>query len=76
MRFLLGLLPKKYRIYAEVGLRMFDRLNSTAEIEAAARSFLTKMDNGMTVIEWSQWGKEIGILGKHEEHDVPVAPTV
>ncbi len=63
-RFILGLLPVRYRGLIEVGQRMFQRLDTQAERDAAIAAFLRMFDDDgkVDIIEWSQWGKQVGIF--------------
>ena len=69
MSFLLALLPARYKAYAQLGLRLFQNLD-TAEERDAAINFLVdaiESDGYLSVIEWSQWGKMTGIVGRQSK---------
>jgi hypothetical protein len=75
-------LPKQYKVYADVGMRMFQHLNTKAEIEDAANFLVTslKSDGHLSVVEWARFGGKLGIIGrrkpKKDDQEQAVAYTV
>ena len=62
----MSFLPKQYRVYADVGMQMFEHLNTKEEIEDAANFLATslKSDGYLSVGEWGKFGGKLGIIGK------------
>ena len=63
MRWLIGLLPKRYKDLLALGEQIISRLD-TAEERAEAIAYGQKMllDGRVTVGEWAQFGSKLGIL--------------
>ena len=85
LELLLKLMPREYKAYADVGFRMFERLDTKAERDKAIDYLLEslKSDGYLSVPEWSKFGGMCGILGKPKQKkaketeatEVIVAPT-
>ena len=61
--------PQEYKAYADVGMRMFEHLNTKAEIEDAANFLITSLesDGYLSVGEWGKFGGKLGIIGKRKK---------
>jgi hypothetical protein len=80
VKLILLLLPARYRLLLEMGLRIGKNLNTAEEIKAVAVELdaITK-DGRISVSEWAKFGSTLGIYGSsqksHDDEDVIVAPT-
>ena len=81
LQFILKFIPKDYKAYADVGVRMFERLDTKVERDKAIDYLLEslKSDGYLSVPEWARFGAMCGIIGKPKkkvkETEVIVAPT-
>ena len=63
MSFLLKFLPAEYKNLVELGIRLISALDTAEERKAAIDKGLEMLDDGtVTVGEWSQFGKILGIF--------------
>ena len=65
-KFAMKFVPEEYKAYADVGMRMFEHLDTKAERDAAMDYFITAMqsDGYMSVGEGSHWLSMLGLIGK------------
>jgi len=75
-KFVMKFVPPRYKkeaqkaqMYADVGMRMFEHLNTKAEIEDAANFLITSLesDGYLSVGEWGKFGGKLGIIGKRKK---------
>lgn len=69
IKLLLGLLPSKYKAYLNLVMRLFNNLNTLDEVKNAISEFDGYIGSGgvMTVVEWTKWGKTIGIFRSQKD---------
>jgi len=60
--------PQEYKVFADVGMRMFEHLDTKAEREDAANFLITSLesDGYLSVGEWGKFGGKLGIIGKRK----------
>jgi hypothetical protein len=81
----LKLVPKEYKAYADVGIRIFQHLDTKDERDEAMDYFITatQSDGYMSAPEGSRWLSMLGLIGRPkqkkaketEADEVIVAPT-
>ena len=61
-------MPPEYKAYADVGMRIFEHLNTKAEIEDVANFLIDSLasDGYLSVGEWGKFGGKLGIIGKRK----------
>jgi|TARA_R110000765_G_scaffold2717_1_gene8497 hypothetical protein len=66
LKLLLSILPAQYKAYVDIASRMFERLDTAEERNAAIQYFITatESDGYMSVGEGSRWLSMLGLLGK------------
>mgnify|MGYP003141081436 CR=1 FL=1 len=63
MNWLLRFLPKEQRALLELGMRIMSSLDDSKERKAAVAYGIEMLKDGkVTVAEWAQFGKHIGIF--------------
>jgi len=77
LKLVIRFLPQQYKAYADVGMRMFEHLDTKAEIEDAANFLITSLesDGYVSVGEWARFGGKCGIIGRTKPKTAPVAST-
>ena len=69
MKLLLKFLPKEWRDALDVVQRLLGRLDTHEERKEAIASLIRmqRSDGYISVIEWTKWGSQIGIIGKRKK---------
>jgi hypothetical protein len=69
LKFAMKFVPQEYKAYADVGMRMFEHLDTKAEREDAANFLITSLesDGYLSVGEWGKFGGKLGIIGKRKK---------
>ena len=71
-------LPQQYKAYADLVMRMFERLDTKAERDAAIDYFITAThsDGYMSVGEGSHWLSMLGLIGRRKPKKADQEPAV